>query len=304
MYYKEIIKDIYEIIINQEDHGHLADYIPELAKVKPENFGIHLSSLNMGDSGIGDFNIKFSVQSIIKVLSLSLAYHTLGESIWERVDVEPSGTPFNSLIQLEADKGIPRNPFINAGALVICDILISQLANPVEDFLSYIRDLAGNQDIDYSDSIQQSEKSVGYRNIALCNFIKSFGNIENDPDVVLDFYFKICSIEMSCFELSKTFLFLANKGICPQNNKKFITSSQAKRINAIMQTCGFYDESGEFAFKVGLPGKSGVGGGIIAILPNEYSIATWSPQLNEKGNSYRGMRFLELLTTRTESSIF
>ncbi|MBU1096445.1 MAG: glutaminase [Ignavibacteriae bacterium HGW-Ignavibacteriae-2] len=304
MDYQLILHEIYEIISAQKDRGELASYIPELAKVNPDNFGIYLTTVDKNEFGIGDCYTKFSIQSIAKVLSLSLAYKILGEKIWVRVGVEPSGTPFNSLVQLETDKGIPRNPFINSGALVICDILVSQLKNPLQDFLSFIREISDNANVNFSKSIIESERSVGYRNIALCNFIKSFGNIINDPDEILNFYFSMCSIEMSCQELSKTFLFFANNGFINSGNKQILSISQTKRINAIMQTCGFYDESGEFTFKVGLPGKSGVGGGIIAIHPNNYSIATWSPKLNKKGNSYRGMRFLELLTTNTQSSIF
>ena len=207
-------------------------------------------------------------------------------------------------MQLESDKGIPRNPFVNSGAIVISDILLSNLENPKEDFLSFVRGISGNSGLKYSSKISSSEKAVGYRNTALCNLIKSFGNIENEPSDVLDFYFDLCSLEMNCKDLSELFLFLANNGYKSGGNGSILTKSQSKRINALMQTCGFYDESGEFAFKVGLPGKSGVGGGIIAIHPNKYTIAVWSPKLNEKGNSCKGMRFLEEFTTKTELSIF
>ena len=238
------------------------------------------------------------------MLSLSLAYQIFGDKIWERVDVEPSGTPFNSLVQLESDHGIPRNPFMNSGAMVICDMLVSYYKNPKEDFLSAIRELCHSSEINYSETVAKSEASVGYRNKALCNFIKSFGNIENEPEEVLDFYFHICSIEMSCQELSRVFMFLANPNFTTTKGTKVLSLSQTKRVNAIMQTCGFYDESGEFSFRVGLPGKSGVGGGIVAVYPEKYCITVWSPKLNEKGNSYRGMKFLEEFTTKTEQSIF
>lgn len=303
MRYKEIVEEIYESVIGEENSGRLATYIPELAKVNPDNFGVHLSTIDGENVGVGDYCQKFSIQSIAKVLSLSLAYNKLGEGIWDRLGVEPSGTSFNSLVQLEADKGIPRNPFINAGALVICDILITLLDNPKENFLTYIRDLSDNQTLDYSSVIAESEQSVGYRNIALCHFIKSFGNIKNDPMDVLDFYFNLCSLEMDGRELTHTFLFLANGGR-KLDGTEILNGSQTKRINALMQTCGFYDESGEFSFKVGLPGKSGVGGGIIAIHPNRYTIGVWSPKLNDKGNSYRGIKFLERFTTHTKLSIF
>ncbi len=304
MNYQKVINEIYQTIHNQENVGQVASYIPELSKVDPNNFGVCLRTIENEIFGVGDWKTKFSIQSISKVLSLSLAYKILGDSIWKRVGVEPSGNPFNSLIQLETDNGIPRNPLINAGAMVICDILISHTENATNDFLQFVRKICSNNNINYSESIAQSEKATGYRNIALCNFIKSFGNIENDPAEVLDFYFHMCSIEMSCQNLTKTFMFLTDNKFRTPENERVLNTSQAKRINAIMETCGFYDESGEFAFKVGLPGKSGVGGGILALHPNEYCIAIWSPKLNKKGNSSRGMKFLESFTTKTNSSIF
>jgi glutaminase len=304
MNFEEIIRDVYEKVNAAEDKGQVASYIPELKKVDPDKFGVYISTIDGLNFGTGDCFDKFSIQSISKVLSLSLAYSILGEKIWERVGVEPSGTAFNSLVQLESDKGIPRNPFVNSGAHVISDILLSNLKNPKEDFLTFVRSITQNSEINYSSSIAASEKSVGYRNIALCNLVKSFGNIENEPSEVLDFYFNLCSLEMNCKDLSQLFLFLANDGKTIIGDKKVLTKSQSKRVNALMQTCGFYDESGEFSFKVGLPGKSGVGGGIVAIHPKQYTIAVWSPNLNDKGNSYKGMRFLEEFTTKTELSIF
>lgn len=304
MEYKEIIDTIYQKVKNLENKGNLATYIPELANINPDKFGVFMTTTSQVQYGIGDCEESFSIQSIAKVLSLCMAYGILGEKIWKRIGVEPSGTAFNSLIQLEADNGIPRNPFINAGAIVICDILISHLEHPKEEFLAFVRDISNNQHFEYSSNVAISEKEIGYRNVALCNFLKSFDNIDNEPQEVLDFYFDLCSIQMSCKELSEVFLFLANHGCKISNQKPILTSSQSKRINALMQTCGFYDESGEFAFKVGLPGKSGVGGGIIAVYPNEYAIAVWSPPLNKKGNSYKSMIFLEDFTSLTELSIF
>lgn len=304
MNFEKIIISVYDEICKIEKRGELASYIPELSHVDPNKFGVFISTLHQGTFGIGDYLDPFSIQSVGKVLSLTLAYKILGESIWNRLGVEPSGTSFNSLVQLEADRGIPRNPFINAGALVICDILISQLDDPKSQFIDFVRSISHNEKIHYSKHIAESEKAVGYRNIALCNFLKSFGNIYNDPSKVLDFYFDLCSLEMNCLELSETFLFLANNGMNPFDQTIVITQSQSKRINALMQTCGFYDESGEFAFKVGLPGKSGVGGGIIAVHPNQYAIAVWSPRLNQKGNSFKGIRFLEEFTTKSQFSIF
>ena len=304
MPYQEIINEIYTGINAKSNKGRIASYIPELKNVDSDNFGIHLVTIKNEEYGIGDRFTKFSVQSISKVLSLCMAYKIKGTEIWQRVGVEPSGTSFNSLIQLELNKGIPRNPFNNGGAMVIADILVSEFKNPEKEFLKFIRDINGNKNISYNLDVAKSEKKVGFRNIAICNFIKSFGNLNNSPDKVLDFYFTMCSLEMTCQELANTFLFLAYDGFKNEKEKQILNLSKAKRINALMQTCGFYDESGEFSFTVGLPGKSGVGGGIIAIFPDKYSIAVWSPRLNTKGNSYRGMKFLEEFTTKTESSIF
>ncbi|MDG1039973.1 MAG: glutaminase [Polaribacter sp.] len=302
--YKTLIKKTFDEVCSLENNGDKASYIPELVKIDSNKFGVHITTVKSVKFGIGNYQEKFSIQSISKVFSLTLAYKILGEKLWNRVGVEPSGTAFNSLIQLEKDNGKPRNPFINSGAIVIADVLLSNLENPKEDLLDFIRNLSKNQDIQYNAKIAASEKSVSFRNIALCNLIKSLGNIENKPSDVLDFYFDICSLEATCEQLSELFIFLANNGSAMHNNSSIITKSQSKRINALMQTCGFYDESGEFAFKVGLPGKSGVGGGIIAIHPNKYAISVWSPKLNLKGNSYKGMLFLENFTTATTQSIF
>jgi glutaminase len=302
--YKKIIEEIYLDLKNIDDVGKVANYIPELGNVSSDNFGINITNIKKESFGIGNYNKKFSIQSISKILTLTLAYQLEGEKLWKRVDVEPSGNPFNSLLQLEADLGKPRNPFINAGAIVVCDVLISHLKNPKEDFLAFCREISGNHQLNYNDKVAQSEKITGFRNIALCNFIKSFENVKNDINEVLDFYFYTCSIEMTCQELSEIFLFLADDNFTSKKGNSILTESQAKRVNAIMLTCGFYDESGEFAFRVGLPGKSGVGGGIIAIHPDKYCITVWSPKLNKKGNSYKGMLFLEKFTTKTASSIF
>lgn len=302
--YQEVMDGIYKRICKDENEGQVADYIPELSKVNPNMFGVCLRTIDNKIYGAGDWRTKFSIQSISKVLALSLAYKTLGDVMWERVGVEPSGTPFNSLLQLESDNGIPRNPFINAGALVVCDLLISNFENPLDEFLAFIKSICPKSNIKISEKIAKSERSVGFRNKALCNFIKALGNIENDPEVVLDFYFNMCSIEMTCEELTGTFMYLVDDNYTTDSGEEVLTMSQAKRVNAIMQTCGFYDESGEFSFKVGLPGKSGVGGGILALHPDKYCIAVWSPRLNAKGNSSRGMKFLEAFTTETQLSIF
>ncbi len=302
--YQKILDDVNEELKDLRGEGEAADYIPELRKVNPDKFGIHLCMLNGGSASVGDSEDKFSIQSITKVFSLTMAFSMVGEELWNRVDVEPSGNPFNSLVQLEYEKGIPRNPLINAGALVVSDVLVSLLKNPKEEYLAYIRKLCGAKNVNYNKSVAESEKQCGFRNKALINLMKSFGNIENDIDTVLDFYYHQCSIEMTCRELAESFLLYTNHGVLCETGERLITGSQSKRISAIMLTCGFYDEAGEFTFRVGLPGKSGVGGGIVAINPGSYSIAVWSPRLNKAGNSILGMKALEEFTTKTGLSIF
>lgn len=303
MNYTAILQDIYNEGKGQPKIGQVATSIPELASVPPDKFGMHLLTMEGEDFHVGDATEKFSIQSVSKVLSLALAFSFIGEKIWERVGVEPSGNPFNSLVQLEYEKGIPRNPFINAGALVIADVLISELKNPKQDFLNFIHEVSGYDNIDFNHKVANSERVTGFRNAALANFLKSFGNIKNDVEHVLDFYFYQCSIEMTCKELAHSFYFFANEGKT-KSGKQILNNSQVKRLNAIMQTCGFYDESGEFTYRVGLPGKSGIGGGIVALYPKNFVVASWSPRLNEKGNSELGMFALEQLTTKTGMSIF
>jgi glutaminase len=246
---------------------------------------------------------KFSIQSISKVFALAMALSLKGESLWTIVGKEPSGTAFNSLVQLEFEKGKPRNPFINAGAIVIADMLMSELEDPDAAFLGFIRELSGREDVGYNMEVADSEREKGYLNAALANMLKYHGTIRNDIEEVLMFYFRMCSVEMSCAELSRAFLAFTN---CSRFDYAgfVLTSSQIKRLNAVMQTCGFYDEAGEFSYLVGLPGKSGVGGGIVAVYPMRYSVAVWSPRLNSKGNSIMGMKALELLTSYTQESIF
>lgn len=287
-----------------EKRGAIAKYIPQLASVEPNKFGIHLLTVDGKEFGAGDNEERFSIQSITKVLLLARAKQEIGSELKHRVGVEPSGDPFNSLVQLEYEQGVPRNPMINAGAIVICDILVELLDDPKTEYLQFVRTLAGCESIQYDASVAASEASCGFRNQSIIHLMKSFGNIRCDVEEVLDLYFHACSIAMSCRELARTFSIFANGGCLLSSGENLIQSRRTKRINAVMQTCGLYDEAGEFAFRVGLPAKSGVGGGITAVHPGRYAVAVWSPRLNEKGNSVAGFRALELLTDQTGSSIF
>ena len=303
MDYKSIIEDIYQEILPFADKGRQADYIPALAKVDPDQFGMCLDTVDGEEYPFMSADVRFSIQSISKVFALAMCLSLKGESLWQRVGKEPSGTAFNSLIQLEIENGIPRNPFINAGALVLSDILISELEDPEGEFLNFVRSLCGDDTVDYNMDVAMSERETSYLNAAITNLLKHYGTIDNDIEEVLMFYLKMCSMDMSCRQLSKAFLAFTNH--LPFEYAGFrLSTSRIKRLNAVMQTCGFYDEAGEFSYLVGLPGKSGVGGGIVAVYPMRYAVAVWSPRLNSKGNSVMGMKALELLTTRTNESIF
>ena len=303
MNYQHILEIIHQEILPFARYGKQADYIPALAKVDPDQYGIALKTVDGQAYSHMQADTRFSIQSISKVFAVAMGLAVKGESLWKLVGKEPSGTAFNSLVQLEVEKGKPRNPFINAGAIVVADLLMSELSDPEREFIDFVRELSGSPDVDYNMEVAVSEREKGYLNAAIANLLKYHGTIENDIEDVLMFYFKMCSVEMSCNELAQAFLAFTNYRPFEYSGFK-LTSSQIKRLNAVMQTCGFYDEAGEFSYLVGLPGKSGVGGGIVAVYPHRYSVAVWSPRLNSKGNSVMGMKALELLTTYTQESIF
>lgn len=285
--------------------GKVADYIPALACVDGAKLGIAISTVDGQHYCAGDAHERFSIQSISKVLSLVVAMnHYQEEEIWQRVGKDPSGQPFNSLLQLEIEQGKPRNPFINAGALVVCDMLQSRLSAPRQRMLEIIRKLSGVDDIAYDTVVARSEFDHSARNAAIAWLMKSFGNFHNDVATVLQNYFHYCALKMSCSELAQTFLFLANQGRSPRHDQAIITPLQSRQVNALMATSGMYQNAGEFAWRVGLPAKSGVGGGIVAIVPHEMAITVWSPQLDEAGNSLAGIAVLERLTQRLGRSVF
>lgn len=304
MDYQKVIDRIHEEVKPYWGRGKAADYIPALAEVDPRQLGISVATLGSDVFNAGDTGVPFSIQSISKVFTLAMVARHLGEDLWHSVGREPSGNPFNSLVQLEYEKGFPRNPFINAGALVVTDRLISLYRRPKEAILDFVRALCGNDDIYYDHRVAQSERAHADRNMALAYFMKDFGNIHNDVETLIDVYCHQCAIAMTCRDLANSFLVFAHRGVNPFNRERILTVSQTKRLGAVMATCGFYDESGDFAFRVGLPGKSGVGGGIAAYMPGKLSIAVWSPELDSYGNSLAGIEALERFTTDIGSSIF
>lgn len=301
--------DMLESILTQvrplTGQGKVADYIPALASVEANKLAIAVSTIDGRHFQAGDADERFSIQSISKVLSLVVAMdHYQEEEIWQRVGKDPSGHPFNSLLQLEIEQGKPRNPFINAGALVVCDMLQSRLSAPRQRMLEVVRQLSDVSDITYDSKVARSEFDHSARNAAIAWLMKSFGNFHNDVATVLQNYFHYCALKMSCVELAKTFLFLADEGRAPHLTRPVISPLQSRQVNALMATSGMYQSAGEFAWRVGLPAKSGVGGGIVAIVPHEMAICVWSPALDEAGNSLAGIAMLEALSHQLGRSVY
>ena len=301
-----VVKEIADEMRQRPDRGEVATYIPELARADPQAFGLAVIDADGHVAAAGDCDAPFSIQSISKVFTLTLALGKVGDRLWRRVGREPSGSPFNSIVQLEFEHGMPRNPFINAGAIAVTDVILSghQPREALGEILRFMRFLADDASITIDEAVAASEQRTGFRNVALANYMKSFGVIENPADFTLGVYFHHCAIAMSCRQLAMAGRFLAHSGRNPATGLSVVQPERARRINAIMLMCGHYDGSGDFAYRVGLPGKSGVGGGILAIAPGKASIAVWSPGLDASGNSHLGRIALEALTQRLGWSIF
>ncbi|WP_299848380.1 glutaminase [uncultured Roseovarius sp.] len=297
-----ILDEIASIAESTTDKGRVADYIPELAGVNPDQFAMAVSRPGQSTLIAGDANTRFSIQSVSKVFTLALALGKVGDRLWQRVGREPSGQAFDSVILLEQEKGRPRNPFINAGAIVTTDTVLEG-ATPSETLgaiLRFVRAAASDDEIHINDQVAQSEITTGHRNFAMAHYLLSHGNLVNAPEQTLGTYFHQCAIEMTCAQLANAGLFLVGGPEAP----RLVSDDRIRRINALMMTCGHYDGSGDYAYRVGLPGKSGVGGGILTIVPNIASVAVWSPGLNRYGNSKLGTEAMQILAEKTGWSVF
>ncbi|MCQ8849405.1 glutaminase B [Alteromonas stellipolaris] len=300
----ELLEAIFDEVKPMLGEGKVADYIPALASVDPHQFGIAICDIEGHITSIGDADVPFSIQSISKVFNLVLAMNHYGEGMWERVGCEPSGLPFNSLVQLEYEDGIPRNPFINAGALVVSDMTQSRFASPHIGMRDFVRRLSCNDSIFANKVVADSEFEHRARNAAMAYLMKAYNNFENEVEDVLHSYFNNCALEMSCVDLARATNFLANRGYSKCADEQVLSPDQNRQVNALLATSGMYDEAGSFAFKVGLPGKSGVGGGVIAVVPGRFSICVFSPALNAVGNSHLGVAALTSLSKRINWSVY
>ncbi|MEO0499813.1 MAG: glutaminase [Pseudomonadota bacterium] len=303
---QNIVDESFAELQDRRGEGRVADYIPALAEVDADRFGIALATRDGACYCAGDAGVPFSIQSISKVFVLALALDRHGPKLFEKVGREPSGDPFNSIVQLEREKGIPRNPFINAGAIVTTDHLIDDRPydEAVDELVAMLRKMARDDELGVDNEVAQSESTAGARNRSLGYFMESFGVLKNPVETVLAAYFRQCALSLSCKQLAEAGLFLAFDGRDPVTGECVTSTDRCRRINALMLTCGHYDNSGEFAFEVGFCGKSGVGGGILAIVPDRASIAVWSPGLGDAGTSLVGALALQKIAEKTGWSVF
>lgn len=302
---RSAVTEVVDAMRRETDRGDVANYIPQLQAVSVQRFGVAVATIDGEVVAAGDCDEPFSIQSISKVFTLTLALGKIGDLIWERVGREPSGNAFNSIVQLEHEGGIPRNPFINAGAIAVTDVVLEgqEPRSTIGAVLRFAREMAEDTGIYIDRAVAKSEAATGFRNHALANYMKSFGNLANPVEKVMGVYFHQCAMAMSCRQLAFAGRYLAMSGR-QANGLQIVSAEAVRRINALMLTCGHYNGSGDFAFRVGLPGKSGVGGGILAIVPNVASVAVWSPGLNRHGNSLLGTIALERLAVAMGWSVF
>jgi glutaminase len=304
---QEYIRKIIESNRRYIDDGVLPEYIPELKKAKKDALGMSVVTLSGEEFHGGDSQYKFTIQSISKVISLLLALEEKGEDyVFSRVGMEPTGDPFNSMVKLETVMpSKPFNPMINAGAIAISSMLEGRSSmGKVENMLAFYRQITDNPDLTINENVYLSEKRTGDRNRALAYFMKDVGVIDKDVEGSLDVYFKQCSIEVTTKDIARIGAFLANDGVDLITGETLIEKKYIKIAKTFMFTCGMYNASGEFAINVGIPAKSGVGGGILATVPGKMGIGVVGPSLDEKGNSVAGVRLIKDFSKKYKLSIF
>lgn len=303
---EQAVGEIAQEIAASPERGKATQKIGALAEADTGRFGIAVFTRDGDMVTGGDSDTPFSIQSISKLFSLELALEAYGNDLWKRVGREPSGDPYNSIVDLERHEGIPRNPFMNAGALVVVDMLLDTLSEEEElgAVTGFVQDLLEGEEVGIDEVVARSDQTAGDLNRALMSLAKHFGNFHNPVERVMDAYVRQCAIELSCRQLARVGRFLMLDGPDEKARRSGPAARRARRLMALMMTCGLYDGAGDFAYRVGLPAKSGVGGGILAIAPNTASIAVWSPGLDASGNSLLGTLALEMLTDRIDWSVF
>lgn len=304
---EELIERLLEECRDYARCGKLASYIPELAKANPDDFGVYILNSDGKHAFAGDFDKQFTIQSIIKPILLLIALMDNGmETVRSRVGVEATGKPFDA-INL-ADQALLSehiNPMVNIGAIALCNLIKGESYDvKFNRLLSLTRTLACNPHIELDEAVYHSEMKTGNKNRALAYMLKSYGMLTDEVEDVLEFYFKACSISISSKDLAHIGFALSNRGKISNGYKRIFSHEYAHYVNAILMTCGMYDGSGDFAIKVGVPAKSGVGGGIMAVVPTRMGIGIYSPCLDEKGNSIAGIKLLEKLSKALFLSIF
>ena len=292
---REFLEKVVQSSRSCTDQGKVCDQIPALGNVSRDKFGISILGADGREAWAGDAEVPFSIQSIAKLFTLAMALESVGDPIWKRVGRKASSMRYDSFIQLEQDNGVPCNPFVNSGALVVIDALISRLPCPETGLRDRLRRLSGNSKVDYDQDVYLSELSSGDLNRAAAYYLRARGNLLEDPARVLETYFKCCSMAMSCRDLARA----AGTLLGPRTSigQGLAVPVEATRLMSLMRTCGLYDLSGDFAYRVGLPAKSGVGGGIVAVWPGKFSVCVWSPALDRGGNSIAGLHALEKIVT-------
>lgn len=286
--------------------GTVADYIPALKKANRDSLAVAVYEQGNRCVTAGNFDEMFTLQSISKVITLALALMDRGDEVFQKVGMEPTGDPFNSMIKLETHSpSKPLNPMINAGALAVTSMIKgATIEEKLERILSFVHEVSGNRTITYNNEVATSEFETAYLNRALCYFMKQHGVIEDDVEELLDLYTKQCAIEVNCQDLAKIGFVIANDGKEIETGRELIPRHITQILKTFMVTCGMYNESGAFAIRVGVPAKSGVSGGIMASVPQKCGIAVYGPALDEKGNSIAGMKLMELLSKKNQLSIF
>nr|WP_046228728.1 glutaminase A [Paenibacillus algorifonticola] len=288
-------------------HGKVASYIPELAKSPKDALGIHIVGAEGQVASAGDCGISFTMQSISKVFTLILALMDNGEeAVFAKVGMEPTGDSFNSMLKLElVQPGIPFNPLINAGAIAISSLIAgSSREEKSARVLDFFRNLSGNRALDYDNDVYLSEAKTANLNRSMAYFLKDKQVLQGEVEEVLDVYFRHCSISVTCADLARMALVMAHNGTDPVTGAELIPRRYVQIAKTFMITCGMYNASGEFAIQVGLPAKSGVSGGILAIVPGRYGIGVVGPSLHRKGNSIAGVHLLETLSRTFDLSLF